>query len=359
MDKRTDASERNAAGAAMEGGGFYNRHSAMQASGIAAIMPDWEKTVRDIEIDNGPIVIVDYGSSQGRNSMAPMRVAIEKIRARTGAPTPIEVIHTDLPTNDFAALFTTLEDDPSSYLAGTSNVFPSAIGRTYFEQILPTASVHLGWNTWTLQWLSGDAILTPDHLYVQHSRSPDVRTRLRQRQADDWRRFLECRAKELKVGAKLVTAFVGMVDDEMGLEQINGALWNSVQDLGHDGILSDNEQLQMTLPIAPRTIDDIRAPFGDQGTFVGLTIEKVDIFNVPDPVWEAFQLDGDARQFGVSQANIKRAYAAPTIASALGSRADKQFVMDQLFDRFASRIAAKPRAHECKLAVVVLTKSAI
>ena len=358
MTAESEKPERKAIGAAMEGGGYYNRHSAMQAAGISALMPDWEKTVREVTLDDGPIVIADYGSSQGRNSMAPMRIAIEEIRARTGAATPINVIHTDLPSNDFAALFTALENDPSSYLAGTSNVFPSAVGRTYFEQIFPAASVHLGWNTWTLQWLSGSAINAPDCLHVQHSLVPDVRARLRQRQAEDWRRFLECRSRELKVGAKMVTAFVVYVAGEMGLEEINGELWNTVQDLGREGLLSDDEQLRMTLPIAGRSIDDIRAPFGEQGKFADLKIEKVEILKVPDPAWTAFQIDSDARQFGISHASTKRAYAGPTIAGVLESRADKQVVLDKLFDRFALRIAATPRPHECNLALVILAKGA-
>src|SRR3546814_6374884 len=69
-----------------------------------------------------PLVIVDYGCSQGRNSMAPMRAAIEALRVRTGEGRAVEVVHTDLPSNDFTYLFTTLDDDPGSYLSGQSKV---------------------------------------------------------------------------------------------------------------------------------------------------------------------------------------------------------------------------------------------
>ena len=65
----------------MEGGGFYNRHSALQAAGIARLLPYLEQAARSVEIGDEPVVIADYGSSQGRNSMAPMRIAIEELRA--------------------------------------------------------------------------------------------------------------------------------------------------------------------------------------------------------------------------------------------------------------------------------------
>jgi hypothetical protein len=89
--------------AAMEGNGFYNRHSSLQAAGIAAVLPLWERVASAVEIVDETLVIADYGSSQGRNSMAPIRIGIEALRAKAGSNRPVEVIHTDLPSNDFAS----------------------------------------------------------------------------------------------------------------------------------------------------------------------------------------------------------------------------------------------------------------
>ena len=131
----------------MEGGGYYNRNSNLQAAGIELVLPLLEQAARSIPVDHtgsGPLVIADYGASQGRNSMRPIGLAIDALRPRIGADRPVEVIHTDLPSNDFASLFTTLQDGSASYLAGRQRVFPSAVGRSYFEPVLPPGSVHLG-----------------------------------------------------------------------------------------------------------------------------------------------------------------------------------------------------------------------
>jgi hypothetical protein len=64
--------------AAMEGQGFYNRNSSLQAAGIEQVLPLWREAARSIAIGAETPTIVDYGSSQGRNSMSPMRVAIVK-----------------------------------------------------------------------------------------------------------------------------------------------------------------------------------------------------------------------------------------------------------------------------------------
>ncbi len=146
---------------AMEGDGFYNRNSAMQAAGIARILPIWEKVAGTVPVGDETLVIADYGSSQGRNSMAPMRIAIAALRAKSAAGRTVKVIHTDLPSNDFASLFQALGEEPDSYMKGANGIFPSAVGRSYFEPIIAPGTVHLGWNSWTLQWLSNNPIEFP------------------------------------------------------------------------------------------------------------------------------------------------------------------------------------------------------
>jgi SAM dependent carboxyl methyltransferase len=70
-----------------------------------------------------PAAVADFGAAQGRNSLGPMRLAVEKLRRRTTVSTPIVIIHTDLPQNDFGSLFTLVETSPESYLRGVENVF--------------------------------------------------------------------------------------------------------------------------------------------------------------------------------------------------------------------------------------------
>jgi hypothetical protein len=85
----------------------------------------------------GPIVIVDYGSSQGKNSLGPLRTTIEAVRQKVGGERPILVYHEDLPMNDFNALFDVLHDDPDSYALNQPSVFPCAIRRSFYEEVCP------------------------------------------------------------------------------------------------------------------------------------------------------------------------------------------------------------------------------
>src|SRR6516225_6203135 len=70
----------------MEGHGAYNRHAGSQAAGAALALNALRQTAAGVVLDTGdqPLVIAEYGASQGRNSQLPVRVAITELRARVG-----------------------------------------------------------------------------------------------------------------------------------------------------------------------------------------------------------------------------------------------------------------------------------
>src|SRR5262249_34930349 len=141
--------------APMEGKGAYNRSSSVQAAGSLPALALLQKATHMVTLPPSPelVGIADYGSSEGTNSLTPMAAAIRALRERIGHERAIFIFHTDLPGNDFTALFETLSNDPDSYLRNDSVTFTAAVGHSYFEQILPTNSVTLGWSAWAIQWL--------------------------------------------------------------------------------------------------------------------------------------------------------------------------------------------------------------
>jgi hypothetical protein len=116
--------------AAMEAGGFYNRYSLIPSGGGALALPYLEHAVASVPLEpvDQPVVIADYGSSQGLNSLAPMRLAIESLRRRSTANRSIMVYHVDQPSNDFNSLFELLDQSPDRLTLHDSRVFPCAIG---------------------------------------------------------------------------------------------------------------------------------------------------------------------------------------------------------------------------------------
>src|SRR5215470_17896758 len=180
-----------------EGNSAYNRHASLQAAGAALALPLLEQAARAIDLGppEQPLVIADYGSSQGRNSLAPMRTAIAALRERAGPERPILVFHSDQPANDFNALIETLDSDPGEYVGADGNVFPCAIGRSFYGAVLPREYVHIGWSSYAALWLSRVPVTIPGHFFGTCSTGA-VREAFARQARQDWESFLSLRARE-------------------------------------------------------------------------------------------------------------------------------------------------------------------
>ena len=110
--------------------------------------------------------------------------------------------HVDQPSNDFNALFEVLDVDPDRYVLDEPNVFPAAIGRSFYESVLPPGSVHLGWCSYAAVWLSRIPALIPGH-FISFRGTDAVRAEFERQAAQDWEAFLSLRARELRAGSLL------------------------------------------------------------------------------------------------------------------------------------------------------------
>jgi SAM dependent carboxyl methyltransferase len=243
---------------AMEGGGFYNKHSSAQAAGIARMLMLLETAGNAVAVGDESLVIADYGASQGRNSMVPMRLAIETLRAKHGVTKPVLVYHTDLPSNDFTSLFKALKDDPNSYLRGASAIYPAAVGRSFFDTILPPSHVHLGWSSWAVHWLSQKSVDATDHVSPTLSTIPAVRAAASGQSAVDWERFLTARASELRTGGRLLCLIIVDTGEPVNSDLLWQHLWDAIVEAGRDGLLTAQQQLRITLPIWYRTMAELK-----------------------------------------------------------------------------------------------------
>ncbi len=345
---------------AMEGCGAYNRSSRVQAAGLSPAVPMLQRAAQTAALSVAqPIVIADYGSSQGRNSLAPINAAIEVLRQRIGSDRPISVIHTDLPQNDFSALFQTLNTDPNSYLVRQSTVFASAVGRSYFEQILPQASVTLGWSSWAIQWLSRVPGVIPDQVQVSFSRDPVARAAFSAQAMEDWRNFLTARALELIPGGKLAILTMSVDEDgNFGYAPLVRAIYAALLELVDSGFLTSDEALHMAIPTVARSRADFLAPFETDGCFAGLCVEELETFYGEDGIWLDYERQHNVSQFAAQWAAFSRASVFPTLAGNLGSGGGQRAVdfCDRLEAGTAARLAAAPERMQIPLVRILLAK---
>ncbi|MBV8586248.1 MAG: SAM-dependent methyltransferase [Verrucomicrobia bacterium] len=348
----------------MEGHGEYNRSSKVQAAGLSTAIPLFLNATAAVELpsDLGPIVIADYGSSQGGNSLEPIAHAIQALRQRIEPRRPVTVFHTDLPDNDFSALFRALENDPRSYLNNSTDIFPAAIGRSFYEQILPPNSVTLGWSSWAVQWLSRTPISIPDQVQVAYSRDTETKAAFAAQAASDWRAFLTHRGAELQPDGRLIVLTMALDDSEsFGYGPVLDAMYGTLLDMVERGFLARDEVVRMTIPTVARSRSDFLAPFqaSSNGQFAELSVEHLEIFQGEDRIWNQYQKDVNAEKFGAQWAAFSRASVFPTLAADLrGGPTDpraEEFV-SRLEAGMVRKLATAPTRMVIPLAEIVLCK---
>jgi S-adenosylmethionine-dependent carboxyl methyltransferase len=348
--------------APMEGHGGYNRSSRVQAAGSSPALPLLEHAARIVPLPSAPapIVIADYGASEGRNSLAPMGVAIGALRDRVGRERAISVIHTDLPDSDFTALFQLLASDPVSYTHLDSAAFASAVGRSFYQQILPSDSVTLGWSSWAVQWLSCVPTTIPDQLQVACSSDSAARAAFARQADEDWRSFLAHRGCEMRAGARLVVLTMARDDaGDFGYRPLLQAMYATLLELVDHRLVRADEAHRMVIPTVGRTREEFAAPFGHDGHFAGLGIEHLDVFNGEDRIWLEFERNRDAQTFGAQWAAFSRASVFPTLAAELeGGRTDPRAsaFVERMEAGVAQRMAVAPERMQIPLGKMVFAK---
>lgn len=342
--------------------GSYSAATRLQAAGLQSGIALFESSAARVPLPDPPqpIVIADYGASSGHNSLLPVGAAIAELRKRTRPEHSVLVAHTDTPVNDFRALFRTLEEDPDSYLHRDRATFASAVGRSFYAQILPSNSVHLGWSSWAVQWLSRVPAVVEDHLQVAYCADASVRAAYAKQAAHDWHEFIAFRGRELCRGGRLVVTTMAIGDDgEFGYRPLLAAMMACLDELAADGLITADEIARMCIPTIGRREADFVAPFAPSGRLERLEIAQLDVFDAEDRFWSRYQTDHDAVAFGARWAGFARASAFPALSTGLAAgAADPR--LSEFFDRLEAgvgeRLGAAPERMQIPLAHVVLEK---
>jgi hypothetical protein len=355
--------ERGPSHAVIEGNGAYNKHAKLPADGAALALPELEKAITEVELGSAdePIVIADYGSSQGKNSLAPMQAAISGLRKRIRPNRPISVFHIDQPSNDFNSLFEVLDADPNRYGMNEPEVYSAAIGKSFYENVLPSGSVHLGWSSYAAVWLSRVPALIPGH-FISIRSTGTVHAEFERQAAQDWEAFLTLRARELRPGGRLVVVLPGIADDgSVGLEPIFDHANGALEEMVADGTITFEERSRMTLRAHPRRKRDPLAPFERNRKFQQLTVEDFAMSEVSDPAWDQYGRDRDKDALTTKRTLFFRSIFVPSLACALSpARAGNGEALatfaDQMDQRLKQRLARQPAEMRSFVQTILLSK---
>lgn len=94
--------------------------------------------------------------------------AVRRLRERS-RELPLHAIHADLLTNDFNQVFRNVAESYASEPGGP--IYVSAVGGSFFEQIIPSRTVHLGMCSNAAHWFRKQPqVNLPEGMYFSNAR---------------------------------------------------------------------------------------------------------------------------------------------------------------------------------------------
>ncbi|MHB1423237.1 MAG: class I SAM-dependent methyltransferase [Gemmataceae bacterium] len=337
----------------MKGAGFYDRHSAAQLASMRFVR-DWiEDAIAALPLPQGsqPFTVLDLGSSEGANAILGMSWIVEGVRRRR-ADQAIQTIYSDLPSNNFNRLFLNLDE---ARKAGgiPAGVYPSVVGGSFYEPLMPSRSVHFAMVFNAALWLDAlPAAPVPNFVVFRRSHPPRPDLNMPQetadafaRQADgDLVRLLQCRANELTPGGKLLIVGPGDSEERCVADGLYDVVNDACLDLVAAGRVPQQYYERFTMPLYFRTVAETLAPLERQGSPVkdAFAVDRAETLEVPTPFFVEFDRGGDAAKLADAYTGFLRAFTEPIARAALVGDAGDDAVIDELYDRVHARMRSAP-----------------
>jgi hypothetical protein len=337
----------------MRGDGYYDAHSEYQrrvaASGTTLLAP----LLDQLEVTpDAPCTVVDYGCASGANSIAVIADAVRALRRH--APERLVVaIHNDLPSNDFNALFANLQHREDSYLRiPGAPVLPMASPTSFYEQVVPPASAHLGVSFSAAHWLRKEPVVPVSGSFLIADATDGDRAALARQADGDWTAFLARRAAELAPGALLFVQMIGTDTSDGGQHVTAARLLHAMRDVAE--AMVDTTQLDIgafhgfVFPTYMRTVDEAVAPLdrADSPVRGAFEVALARVDRVPNPYDDAYRASGDAAAYAEQYVSFVRAFSESSLRDGLfapGSR-DRapDLALDEFYDELRRRTALDP-----------------
>jgi hypothetical protein len=345
-------------GITMSRGGLYSLATIGAKDVIDAATPLVIDAINALPLDSiePGFTISDMGSADAGTSLAMIGKAIDTVSQR--APdAPISVVYTDQPRNDFNALITNVYGlGPfETYLDKRDNVFPLVSGTSFYRQILPSASLNLGFSATAMHWLSNKVCNISNHVQAVGAEGPELQA-FRKQAHSDWRQILMHRAHELKPGGKLVLINFGTDEAGRYLGNTGGInmfdTFNQIWCCFLEQKRIDHQEYEnMTLPQYYNSVEEFSAPLvgPDEPVFqAGLRLDHIDTRIVKCPFAEDFKNHRDAARFAEEYIPTIRSWNESIYFNALSSdRAieERREIIEDYYDTYKTMVRENPDGH--------------
>ncbi|CAF3118444.1 unnamed protein product [Rotaria socialis] len=330
--------------------GSYNTNSQPQLTAINLSISFIHQAIDALDIDNSflsnPLIIADFGTSHGANSVYAMKLIINCLREKNKLHREPLIIHNDLPTNDWKKVFQLLIDD-NSYQAVVS-------GHSFYEQCLPNNSLSIGHSSTSIHWLSKKPCNISNHC-VSLFATGDELIAFQSQARMDYMNFLENRSRELIPGGILILTIPSLNDQgQCGNQNAKDLLYKCAEEIH----LTTEELFNYTIPSHIRSYNEcVDEELFNRYSFQLIRAElRNNLINFYEQL-ENGEITLD--EFAQSRTEFMRPWCEPILKTALemNEQHSKELVnqmLNQYWIIYQSKIKEKPDEYKSYLSYTYL-----
>ena len=343
----------------MVGSGYYSERTQGARNVINAALD----MVRDA-LAHTPkteiIRIADYGSADGGTSRTMWSNLLGELRD-SGDNRQIEMIYTDLASNDFSTLFRMMqgfEGDPKdAYQKNLDSVFVHGCGTGFHEQLMADNSLNLGFSATAMHYVSTKPCELTSHVHMVGA-IPEERQKFEKQAALDLERILLARAAELVPGGRFICFNFGIDEEGRFLGNTDGShMFNNFdhhwKTLCDQGVITEEEYVRATFTQHYRTMDEYLTPFKDPESPVskaGLRLVSSHSVMTRCPyraAYEASEGGMSSKEFATNLIPTLRSWSETVFKTALEGRPPEEAmaIVDRFYQAYEDEVTDNPDGH--------------
>ena len=343
----------------MKGSGYYSKRTAGAKIAIDAVQPLMEKALSEIP-RLSILRMADFGSADGGTSQELWGNLVKKIRARKD-DRDIEILYTDLASNDFSTLFKMMQGMQGNldlaFQLKYPNVFIHGCGTGFHQKLMSNNSLSLGFSATAMHYVSEKPCQIENHVHMVGA-NKEEKNKFKNQALKDWESILLSRSNELASGGRFICLNFGIDEEGRYLGNTGGHSmfdkfnehWNTLRD---QKIINDDEFRAATFAQHYRSVSEFRKPFDDKNSTIyksGLRLISCTTKLTDCPYKINYLENKDKISKNDYASNLiptMRSWSETVFRTALIGREEERIneIVNMFYSNYESEIAKNPDGH--------------
>ena len=353
---------------AMKGAGYYSAKTVGAKNAIDKTKTLIENAIQNIPSSN-KLRFADFGSADGGTSQEMWSNVIKLIREK-GDQREIEILYTDLASNDFSTLFKTMQGMHGNlkfaYQKNFSKVYVHGCGTGFHEQLMPNDTLTLGFSATAMHYVSERPCLIKNHVHMTGA-SESEKQLFKNQASKDWEIILLNRSKEMMNGGRFICINFGIDEHDRCLGNTGGhVMFNNFaknwKKLENQGLITNQEFINATFTQHYRTIEEFRRPFDDKDSAVsksGLRLKTCETM-ITDCPYKIHYLENkdkmSSEEYAKNLIPTMRSWSETVFQNALIDRSANEIneIVNKFYDLYIEEVSNNPEGHAMDYVHVIM-----